>query len=521
MVAECTCGGDIDSSRLRCTARPEILSCYVPSAHETSTGNISHCNELRHTPLWIRHKEIEELEEDCLPVLDSFGSASSRASVGKRLEFSEGEDFTAIFNEFCEAAFENRDDIWAGRNLEFVVGQSGLAAIYRITHASRVSTPQDNATSEHMAAVLDPEVIDPEKLFDYVYTRSNASWLQNLQACAAVTKIYSYLPHATISSLVFSQPLAEGSWCQNLKIRKTDLIESPFRLSLPEVFSCIALFDSGIYNVPVDNLCHVFAMSTGNSIFVTSALLEDPHREPNLSDVRRVPGNIGQSGISFLVGPEIPKTRAIDMNNWRLVNHAAFEGSLEDNFHQSSIHMSFTGYNMPLKTERRNRHIIDRPARLVEALVSVHDKGLWVADLNLVETLTFTEMNESGVDWRGREDSFNIDTYGDDSSDEGQDEGEAKNDSGHVKLDFIIPGLHRLVCNCLLSDRAVCESNSFLAMSAKLQEMEIAERLSTFTSIDNWDELLDFPQTSVLVVRTHKNWLARLAVTAETSNDEN
>jgi hypothetical protein len=37
-------------------------------------------------------------------------------------------------------------------------------------------------------------------------------------------------------------------------------------------------------------------------------------------------------------------------------------------------------------------------------------------------------------------------------------------------------------------------------------------------SIDNWDEFLDFPFASILVVRAHQNWLGRLAFTVMSVN---
>ena len=34
------------------------------------------------------------------------------------------------------------------------------------------------------------------------------------------------------------------------------------------------------------------------------------------------------------------------------------------------------------------------------------------------------------------------------------------------------------------------------------------------TMIDNWDELLDPPETGAIIIRAHKNWLARLGLVA-------
>jgi hypothetical protein len=34
------------------------------------------------------------------------------------------------------------------------------------------------------------------------------------------------------------------------------------------------------------------------------------------------------------------------------------------------------------------------------------------------------------------------------------------------------------------------------------------------TSVENWDELIEAPHTGCIAVRAHKNWVARLALTA-------
>jgi len=141
-------------------------------------------------------------------------------------------------------------------------------------------------------------------LFDYFYGKGSKVWgIPCLRACAAVTKIYSYLPHATVSSLVFQKPFSKAHWFQRIGKEKYKLSSFPLILSLPQVFSCIAMLDSGTCDIEPDHLSEVFAISTGNSIFVSSALVEDVHKQPNLADVRRVTGNIGQPGISFLIGP--------------------------------------------------------------------------------------------------------------------------------------------------------------------------------------------------------------------------
>ncbi|KAH7317189.1 hypothetical protein BKA65DRAFT_410970 [Rhexocercosporidium sp. MPI-PUGE-AT-0058] len=461
--AKCNCTST--KGRLYCLNRDAVLRCVENTTHSCSDEKAStsstavHCDELSHTPLWKRHDEIKSFGEDCFLVLDTYGSKESRrnrVAIGERLRFSSGTIFEEIFEEFTQDTLNDEHYPMFDRPLHFIAGHKDLAAIFRIDDSSNMTAPGDDASKEIVEQALKPGVLAPERLFEYLYEGWEDPWIENLQAYAAVTKIYSYLPHATVSTSVFSRTIGDGAWCRSASSRGNEKWLCPLRLSLPEVFSCIALFDSGIYDVSPDSISHAFAVSAGNSIFVSSGLLEDPHRVPNLSDVRRITGNIGKAGISFLVAPAISKMKAIDMENWRLINHEPFAGKLEDNFHQTSIHLSFTGYNLPLKTERKNRHIVDRPASLVETIVSVHDRGLWIADLNLVETLTFKDVEQLEQEFQS---GFQEAELNDGSDDDEQ-------------------------------------------------------------AIDNWDELLDLPHISIPVVRTHKNWLARLAVTGVLWNME-
>jgi hypothetical protein len=159
------------------------------------------------------------------------------------------------------------------------------------------------------------------------------------------------------------------------------------------------------------------------------------------------------------------------------IEHATFDGQPEDSFRQTSIHLSFTDYEMPVRIRDESRHIIDRPANLVETLVSVYDRRSWVADLGVIKELS------------GRR---------------------------HKNSDVI--NLQRLICKSANGRDTMTDCNSDPCKSIP----DLVRFLETqygyvfyppMTSIDNWDELLDPPTNSICVVRAQKNWLARLALT--------
>jgi hypothetical protein len=143
---------------------------------------------------------------------------------------------------------------------------------------------------------------------------------------------------------VLSRPLLSAHWLKQTYQSGQLILE----LTLPQTFACLAMFDSGTVNLEPSSLSEAFAMSSGNSIFVTGTFLDDPAKKPNAVDVRRIVGNIGETSISFLIPPPNPKTLPRKMD-WTLVKNDAFDGKLKNNFAETSVHLSFADYQMPLK----------------------------------------------------------------------------------------------------------------------------------------------------------------------------
>lgn len=99
---------------------------------------------------------------------------------------------------------------------------------------------------------------------------------------------------------------------------------------LARSFACIAMFESGEFNLDPSSLQSVFALSTGGSIFVASASLADPSADSSLSPIRRVFGNLG-----------------------RLVNHESFDRQVQDSFRLTSLHLSFTDFELTVDVGAR------------------------------------------------------------------------------------------------------------------------------------------------------------------------
>ena len=176
-------------------------------------------------------------------------------------------------------------------------------------------------------------------------------------------------------------------------------------------------FESGSYDLHPSALERVFAMSSGNSLFVAAPLLNDPSQCYHSHVVLRVVGNIGRAGIAMLIAPQDPRTRKLEADTWELISHAPFDGKIEDSFQNTSLHLSFTQYTMPVNTGYYGGRDIE--AFSLESLISVYDRDKWVADLDVLMMLkstlfqryTYTKVCDHRHDQRPNFDLISIDNW--------------------------------------------------------------------------------------------------------------
>ena len=81
-----------------------------------------------------------------------------------------------------------------------------------------------------------------------------------------------------------------------------------------------------------------------------------------------------------MVPPVNPKVRDLDCSTWK-VSHKTVNGGLQDSFKSTSLHLSLTGYQVPIETGRRGFR--DDECMIIETAISVYDGGEWVADLDV------------------------------------------------------------------------------------------------------------------------------------------
>ncbi|KAH0593458.1 hypothetical protein MHUMG1_08595 [Metarhizium humberi] len=329
---------------------------------------------------------------------------------------------------------------------ECVIGDPADAAIFKRAETSAAGS--EMLDIELLLVALRQDWIDTEKLVNLLDFSGGfqhprvPQHLHCLRAIASAADVYKLTPGASISTQVFSAPLRDALWMPSGPIHqetrplsnglrsnldsevqgKGSLIygntvdprllfvkpsSSPmsniggsesqsegagitcrqlttYQLTRPQVFSCIAMFENRSVNLDPRALEQVMAISTGNSIYVAMPLICDPFNSPGASEVKHVVGNIGRPGISLMIPPIAPKVRCVDESQWTMINHADFDGLLDDAFQKTTLHLSFTRYQLPVKSSHGYQGI---DANFVEALVSVFDREEWVADLDVLQAL--------------------------------------------------------------------------------------------------------------------------------------
>ncbi|KAI0540940.1 hypothetical protein GGR58DRAFT_70660 [Xylaria digitata] len=86
-----------------------------------------------------------------------------------------------------------------------------------------------------------------------------------------------------------------------------------------------------------------------------------------------------------MIPPKRPLTRQMDLPNWQCVNHNQWDGQLHDSFSSTTLHLGFTDYVFPVDIGSHGNR--DFEVYFLESLVSVHDRGEWVADLDILKAL--------------------------------------------------------------------------------------------------------------------------------------
>ncbi|KAH7039002.1 hypothetical protein B0J12DRAFT_788423 [Macrophomina phaseolina] len=363
---------------------------------------------------------------------------------------------TSAFIEQGKKRFLFKEDIWASRTCHFMFGDPKTAAIFQ-----EASNPSGQPSIDDLIRYLDEDRFNIKKLLKWIergHSAQASGASETLVAISAASMIYRLLPDALISPQVFRRPISGTQWASYLPrpFTQDKKLLPPIldgHISREISMSCVAYMDSGYHDVKPSALKNAMAMSSGDSLYIAMRLACDPFEQPADYELKRVLGNVGRPGVTFLIPPLRPIRREVDVDSWKVINNASFNFRAEDHFSGTTIHLNFTGYHAPIVNEFRQGR--DSEVFLLEAVVSVHEFGRWVGDLDIIK-------------------SFN-------------------------HLNSPIMRLTGYNCNNPVEHSSFPES--------------IQESGSELISAECWDEILDLPRGG-FVVRANGNWIGRLAVTA-------
>jgi len=221
-----------------------------------------------------------------------------------------------------------------------------------------------------------------------------------MRALEVAHKLYETLPGATVSLRIIEQNLLKAHWLPSSMKRILNLVSTESRkdaykeiastpveehikdMTRQDSFACVAMFESGHLNIDPSRLTEVIALCYENSIFVAEILLRDPSIDTSTLGLAHLVGNVGHAGMVFMVSPIEPRVRPAQ-HDPSLIDHLRYDNSVADKLQGTSLHLSFTTWKMPLDWETTGE--IDQEVFLLESVVSVQDKGTWVADIDVLE----------------------------------------------------------------------------------------------------------------------------------------
>ena len=73
-------------------------------------------------------------------------------------------------------------------------------------------------------------------------------------------------------------------------------------------------------------------------------------------------------------------------DTWMHSSELQFNGTSKDCFAETSMHLSFSNYHVPI-VETDMRGLQDSSVSVLESIVSVHNRGDWIADINILGAL--------------------------------------------------------------------------------------------------------------------------------------
>ncbi|KAL6918542.1 hypothetical protein FSST1_010037 [Fusarium sambucinum] len=357
---------------------------------------------------------------------------------------------------------------------KFLLGIEDKVAIFSKENVEKPKPSSWGRSYKVLEAVKDDQSVHKTDFQNYLDNLSYASGtVRSLLGLAFAEKLYRVLGRATVSMESLTISLQDVRWLDwisttrrnNSEVAYTfrapstdlDVFHGEARTQLAVSFACIAMFDSGEFDIDPRALLGTFALSSGDSIYLTSAITKDPAQTLERTQIRRNLGNLGRPELAFLVTTAEPMLGGLELASWCSVEHDPFDGKFHNSFTGTSLHLTLTDFELPIDVG--DRGLRDTQVVILESVVSLNDKGKLMGDLNIVSCL-------------------------DDPL---------------------------LTIGCFCGNHI---GNGTGGGTATIDTTALVEMLKTcVSSIDCWDEFFDFPIRRG-IIRTAGNWQGRIAAVA-------
>ncbi|KAI0538353.1 hypothetical protein GGR58DRAFT_501346 [Xylaria digitata] len=282
--------------------------------------------------------------------------------------------------------------------LSFLFGDADSAAIFMLAGAPE-TVRQTLVPSIGYADILwclEHQILSPARVLSFLSSQESA-----IIKCLKILKLMSeiYIPltlqGATISPRILTAPIPWQLTTDTIMRTRVSPTANPMHdYSRFQSLAVIAYFETGFW-VEMQNKLdedEILGISAGDSIFVPSKLLHDPCAHFPSYQFSRLLGNVARPGVTILTSPKQPEAREIDLNGFRTAI-TEFNGERIDCFQSTSLHLSFTEWSVPLYS-RSTIGQRDSEAVHAEAVVSVRDSGIWVADINILAAFAHADVQE-------------------------------------------------------------------------------------------------------------------------------
>ena len=406
-TASCLCRDFDDGCTSECSCSSMLHPCDTNQTPSTRMKTLAR-----------RLSTIRALNEDCIEerprlFVDQYKPTPLRMLIGEAYRSIRRKYMKMWGSSQMSWTWRLKDSPWDVQNnesggepsaVQLLCGNPDTAALYLINKPTDILDDHyedDFISFEDLRAVFEEGAVSPVRLAEYLLAFGQGryeSCVRSLKALASAKRIYDRLPEATVALKTASKPLYKSMWVKSSgkhraatrarpkysrRLRASNADPWLCDLSPASAFACIAMFESGTYDIDPRVLEHVFAISSGNSIFVAAPLLDDPSRGCREICITRIVGNIGRAGVALLIPPQATRVRKPELENWEVVNHAPFDGQCTDSFQNTTHHLSFTQYTMPCDIGKHGAQDVE--AFFIESLVSVYDCEKWVADLDVLD----------------------------------------------------------------------------------------------------------------------------------------